>query len=341
MPFQISIQPGGLHFSAADQTLLDAALAAGLSVPHGCRNGVCGACKGRVVHGEIDPGKPADHALPAAEREAGQVLLCCARARSDLVLEVPGAQAAESTAIRNFPARVQRLERLADDVMRVELQLPANESFRFRAGQYIDIVLADGARRSFSIANAPHVADMLELHVRKVEGGRFTAQVFSTLKARDILRCEGPFGDFWLRDSAKPAVMVATGTGFAPLKGIIEHAIHTGIQRQISLYWSARVPGDLYLDALVRNWEAHRSLPGFRYVPLVTGEAPGWSGRRGRVTDAVLADHADLSGVEVYACGLPAMVDTARTRFTGERKLPPDAFYADAFTFASTFTPKD
>ncbi|THF63861.1 CDP-6-deoxy-delta-3,4-glucoseen reductase [Pseudothauera nasutitermitis] len=338
MAFQISLQPGGQHFSAEpEQTLLDAALAAGLLLPHGCRNGACGACKGKVLSGEIDPGAPASAVLSDAERAAGVTLLCRAMARSDLQLEVRGVTRVGDFPVKKLPCRVQRLERAADDVMILDLRLPASEAFQFRAGQYIDFLLADGARRSFSIANAPHDAGHLELHVRKVPGGRFTTQVFESMKERDILRFEGPLGSFFLReDSRAPIVLLAGGTGFAPLKSIVEHAAHLGIARPMTLYWGSRDRAGLYMDALAREWE--RTLPGFHYVPVLSGTDAdaGWEGRRGLAHHAVMEDLPDLSAHEVYACGAPGMIDAARKDFIERCGLPEDAFLADSFTFSTT-----
>lgn len=337
MPHQISLQPGGQTFAAeSDQTVLEAALEAGLVLPYGCRDGACGACKGRVLSGEIDRGSYSEGALSAAERERGYALLCRARACSDLVLEARTVSRAGDFPVKKLPCRVEKLARVADDVMVVELKLPASEAFRFRAGQYVDILLADGQRRSFSIANAPQDNAHLELHVRLIADGRFTGHVFNAMKARDILRFEGPLGSFYLReDNTRPIVMVAGGTGFAPLKGMVEHAIHTGLNRPITLYWGARSATGLYMDALARSWETR--LPGFRYIPVISDglAGDGWTGRRGLVHAAVLADFASLAGCEVYACGAPAMIDAARASFVGERGLADDAFFADAFTFAT------
>lgn len=332
MSHRISLQPGNHTFEADDdQTVLEAALAAGLLLPHGCRDGACGACKGRVLEGEVEHAEHASGALSEAERAEGLALFCCARPRGDLVVQARSVTRAGDIQVKKLPCRVQKLERLAEDVMRIELKLPASENFAFRAGQYIDILLADGQRRSFSIANAPHDAGHLELHVRRIDGGRFTGHVFETMIEKEILRFEGPLGSFFLReDSTRPIVMVAGGTGFAPIKGIVEHAIRIGLQRPITLYWGARRRDGLYLDALARSWEA--ALPGLRYVPVLSDEA--WEGRGGLVHQAVLEDFADLSAHEVYACGAPALIDAARADFCGGRGLPEDAFFADAFTFA-------
>ncbi|CAL96112.1 CDP-6-deoxy-delta-3,4-glucoseen reductase [Azoarcus olearius] len=337
MPHQISLQPGGQTFTAGeDQTVLEAALAAGLLLPYGCRDGACGACKGKVVSGEVRLGSHSPGALSAADAAAGLTLFCRAHACSDLVLEARNVSRAGDIPVKKLPARVQKLELAAPDVMVIELKLPASEPFQFRAGQYIDILLADGQRRSFSIANAPEGADHVELHVRRIDGGRFTGQVFETMKVRDILRFEGPLGTFWLReDDARPIVMVGGGTGFAPLKGIIEHCIAAGIQRPITLYWGARNRAGLYMDELARGWT--QQLPGFRYIPVLSEATAedAWSGRSGLVHAAVLEDFADLSGHAVYACGAPAMIEAARTSFTAERDLAGEHFFADAFTFAT------
>lgn len=335
MPYQILLQPGGQTFSAdADQTILEAALEAGLLLPYSCRDGACGACKGRVISGEFDVDGYSASALSDAEREAGMTLFCRTRAHSSMVLEARNVSRAGDIPVKKLPCRVQKLTRVADDVIVLELKLPASEPFRFNAGQYVDILLPDGARRSFSIANAPHDNGHIELHVRLIAGGRFTGQVFSTMKERDILRFEGPLGSFWLRDNTRPIVMVAGGTGFAPIKGMIEHAIHAGITRPITLYWGARQPEGLYMDTLARSWS--ENLPGFSYVPVISDGLPddGWDGRRGLVHEAVLADFADLSAHEVYACGAPPMIDAARSSFVEARGLAEDAFFADAFTFA-------
>ncbi|MBP7640789.1 MAG: CDP-6-deoxy-delta-3,4-glucoseen reductase [Thauera sp.] len=336
MSHRISLQPGNHTFEADDdQTVLEAALAAGLLLPHGCRDGACGACKGRVLEGEVEHAEHASGALSEAERAEGLALFCCARPRGDLVVQARSVTRAGDIQVKKLPCRVQKLERLAEDVMRIELKLPASENFAFRAGQYIDILLADGQRRSFSIANAPHDAGHLELHVRRIDGGRFTGHVFETMIEKEILRFEGPLGSFFLReDSTRPIVMVAGGTGFAPIKGIVEHAIRIGLQRPITLYWGARRRDGLYLDALARSWEA--ALPGLRYVPVLSDEA--WEGRGGLVHQAVLEDFANLSAHEVYACGAPALIDAARADFCGGRGLPEDAFFADAFTFAQPST---
>jgi CDP-4-dehydro-6-deoxyglucose reductase len=338
MPFKISLQPGGQEFeAAADQTILDAALEAGLLLPYGCRDGACGACKGQVLSGTVDYGALSATALTDADRAAGRALFCRAMARSDLVLEARSVTRAGDIPVKKLPCRVQKLERLADDVMVLEVKLPASEQFQFRAGQYIDFLLADGRRRSFSIANAPHEAAHLELHIRLIPGGHFTTHVFEAMKERDILRFEGPLGSFFLREeSDKPIVLLAGGTGFAPIKSIVEHAMHIGLARPMVLYWGARTRAGLYMDEMARGWT--QTLPRFRYIPVLSdaGGDDSWDGRTGLVHQAVIEDLPDLSGHEVYACGAPAMIEAARADFIARCGLPETAFFADSFTYSNS-----
>ena len=337
MSFQVTLQPSGLEFPAsADDTVLESALAAGLLLPYSCPDGACGVSKSKVLSGDLDLGRFGEGTLTEAEREAGMALLCCARPRSDLVLEVRQVSRAGEIQIKKLPCRVQKLVRAADDVIVLEIRLPATEKFQFIAGQYIDFLLADGKRRSFSIANAPTGADHLELHIRHVPGGFFTTHVFEKLKEKDILRFEGPLGGFRLDESSKrPIVLLAGGTGFAPIKSIVEHAIATGIQRPMTLYWGSRNRAGLYQFDVARGWED--KLPGFRFVPVLSDSPAddGWTGRTGLAHAALMADLPDLSGHEVYACGSPAMIDAARAALTRECGLPADAFHADAFSFSN------
>ncbi|MDR2678964.1 MAG: 2Fe-2S iron-sulfur cluster binding domain-containing protein, partial [Zoogloeaceae bacterium] len=253
MTHQISVRSNGLSFAAeADETLLEAALRQGLTLPYGCRSGACGACRGHIEHGEIDPGPYKPFAISEADIAAGAALFCCARAKSDLVVEAAITRGQQIEA-KIIPVRVEALTLRAPDVMEILLCLPANETFPFLAGQFVDFLLPEGKRRSYSIANAPEKEGVLELHVRKVPGGHFTEQVFSTLKVKDVLRLEGPQGGFFLRESDKPAILLASGTGFAPIKAIVEHALATGDKRAFHLFWGCRKEADLYHD-LPQRW---------------------------------------------------------------------------------------
>ncbi|MEQ1663532.1 MAG: CDP-6-deoxy-delta-3,4-glucoseen reductase [Thiobacillus sp.] len=337
MPYQVTIQPSGHQFTVNDEeTVLEAALREGFSLPYGCRNGACGACKGKVLSGQLDYGKHSPNALKDEEKTQGRALFCRAKPLSDMVIEAKEVGAAKDIVVKTLPCRVEKLDRLADDVMRVKIKLPANERLQFLAGQYIDFQLKDGKARSYSLANPPHDDALLELHIRHVSGGLFTDQVFSTLKERDILRLKGPLGSFFIReDSDKPMIFIAGGTGFAPIKGMLEHAFAEHTDRELILYWGVRSLKDLYLAELPQQWLVEK--PNFSFIPVLSNPEPGdaWQGRTGYVHDAVLADFADLSGYQVYACGAPIMVDSAREAFTATRSLPEDEFFADSFVYAA------
>jgi len=336
MSFRVTIKPSDHSFSAPqDETILHSALEAGFNLPYGCRNGACGACKGKVVEGSIDYGNYQAGALTDNEKQAGMALFCCARPLSDVVIESREVTAANAIQPRIMPCRVQKKQRLSHDVMLLLLKLPSNERMQFLAGQYVDFLLKDGKRRAFSLANAPHSDDLLEVHLRLIPGGQFTEYVFSEMQEKAIMRLEGPFGSFYLReDSDRPMIFVAGGTGFAPIKGIIEHALHHGIKRQMILYWGARTLQDLYMQELPRQWQqAH---PNFSYIPVLSEPLAedAWRGRSGLVHQAVLDDHADLSSYQVYCCGAPQMVDRAHKEFQGHG-LPELEFFSDAFTFSN------
>jgi len=335
MNHQVTLMPSGATFTAsADETLLEAALRQGILLPHGCRQGACGACKGDVLSGTVDHGKYQAHTLPQSEREAGKTLFCCAHVQSDLTLDCPQASVNVATACKSMSVRIERLEKAAEDVILLRLRLPASETLEFRAGQYIDFLLPENQRRSFSIANAPGSQGFIELHIRRISGGLFTPWLFETAKVKDILRIEGPHGGFFLReDNEKPIILLATGTGFAPIKSIVEQSLAQNSCRPLHLYWGSRHESDLYARALPEQWaDEHEHI---RFTPVLSAPPPGWQGRVGHVEDAVALDYPDLSGFEVYACGNPAMVETAQHTLVERCHLPEDAFYADAFTLAA------
>ncbi len=337
MSFTVKVEPSGRTFSANEgETLLAAAIRQGIGLPYGCKDGACGSCKCKKIEGVVVHGSHQDKALSAQEEENGLILACCGVPQSDVVLESRQVTDESAFPIRKMPARVSGLVRASHDVMLMTLQLPANEVFKYHAGQYVEFLLRDGDRRSYSMANAPHTqADKpgLELHLRHMPGGKFTDTVFSTMKEKDILRIEGPYGSFYLREeSTKPLVLLASGTGFAPIKAIIEHMQVKNIRRPAVLYWGGRRPQDLYMhDWVVAKCE---ELPLLSYVPVVSDALPEdlWTGRTGFVHRAVLQDLPDLSGHQVYACGAPIVVDSARADFTAQADLPEDEFFADSFT---------
>jgi CDP-4-dehydro-6-deoxyglucose reductase, E3 len=336
--FQITVEPSGRAFVAqADETLLAAGIRAGIGLPYGCKDGACGSCKCKKLQGSVVHGPHQSKALSAEEEAAGFVLTCCGVAHSNVVLESRQVAAEGAFPIKKMPVRVSAMDKLSHDVMRLTLQLPANDKFNYHAGQYVEFILRDGARRSYSMANAAHTplagAAGLELHIRHMPGGKFTDHVFGAMKEKEILRIEGPYGSFYLReDSSKPIVLLASGTGFAPIKAVIEHMQFKGITRPTTLYWGGRRPADLYMDAWVQSKLAE--MPHLAYVPVVSNALPedAWLGRSGYVHQAVLDDLPDLSGYQVYACGAPIVIESAKAAYTIQAGLPEDEFFADSFT---------
>jgi len=337
MSLHVTLRPSGREFDVlADETILGAAIRLGIGMPYGCRDGACGSCRSRLLDGRVAHREHQHKALSATEEGAGLILPCCAVPQTDCVVEARSVPGAGEFPVLKMPTRVLTITRPAADVAVLRLQLPANQNFGYRAGQYLEFILRDGARRSYSMANAPgHVGNppAVELHLRHMPGGKFTDHVFGAMKERDILRVEGPYGSFFLRTAtAKPIVLLASGTGFAPIKAIIEQMQLEGIDRPAVLYWGCRVRADLYLH----DWalDAAARMPNLRYIPVLSEPRPddAWTGRTGLVHQAVMADLPDLRGHEVYACGAPVMVDAAQRDFVARCALPDDAFFADAFT---------
>ena len=337
MPYKVILKPSGHAFWVKEgEAVLEAALKEeGCVLPYGCRNGTCGTCMGKVLSGEVEYQERIPPGITPQERSEGKALLCQARPRSDLVIEVREVAAMRDVVVKTLPCRVVGMQKLAPDVMRLYLKLPANERLQFLAGQYIDIILRDGRRRGFSLANAPHADEYLELHVRYVPGGEFTSFVFNQMREKAILRFQGPLGAFFLReDSLQPIIMMGGGTGFAPLKGMLEHAFYTGINRPIHLYWGARARQDLYLHELPEAWM--EKYPHFRYTPVLSEprSEDNWQGRTGLVHTAVAADYPDLSAYELYMSGPPAMIEAAKAVFVAQG-LSEDRLYFDSFDFAA------
>lgn len=341
MSRQVTLQPSGHQFTANEgETILDAAMRAGYNLPYSCRNGACGSCKGNVLEGTVDYGNHSANALSETDKAAGKALFCCAVPQGDVTLEVREVAGAKDIVARTLPCRVQSIDKPADDVAVLSLKLPTNERLQFMAGQYIDILMKDGKRRSFSLANAPHDDEFLQLHIRHVAGGSFSDYVFNGMKEREIMRFNGPHGSFFLReDSDKPMILLASGTGFAPIKGIVEHMLHEQCDRPVVFYWGARRPKDLYMFELAASWQTLH--PNFSFIPVVSDALPEdqWQGRTGFVHQAVLDDFADLSGYQVYACGAPIVVEAAHNAFTRERSLPEDEFFSDAFFLSKDMKP--
>ncbi len=335
MTFEVEIENSKHHFSvAAGESILDASLHQGIGLPYGCRNGACGSCVATLVSGSVHyPGGEPE--VLAGQDATNQIAVCQAHPQTDLLINVREVETAGDISVKRVPCRVEHHQRLSHDVMQIHLKLPATERLQFLAGQYIEFVLKDGRRRAFSIANAPHQDEYLELHIRHVPGGSFTGHVFDELKDRALLRMEGPLGTFYLREeSPRPVLMMAGGTGFAPLKGMLEHAFYIGFDRPIHLFWGVRAKRDLYMDELPSQWQQQH--PRFRYTPVLSEPRPEdhWQHATGLVHETLMAQYPDLSQFDIYMSGPPPMIEAATHAFAN-RGAEPAHMYSDAFEFAS------
>jgi CDP-4-dehydro-6-deoxyglucose reductase len=328
--YKIKIQSSGLEFHVKpSQTILEGAIASGITLPYGCQDGACGSCKGKVISGKYFLNEYQSSALTDSDIKAGNTLYCKSMAQEDLVIEPNIPEVYDQYSPKVVPVKVESLTRLNHDVMQMFLKLPAKETFRFKAGQYIEFIMGDGSRRAFSMANAP-LDSMIELHLRLIEGGKFTSFVFNEMKEKSIHRIEGPIGQFYLRDSEKPIIFIAGGTGFAPIKSIIEDMIANKNKRKIYLYRGVRSEKDFYMNELVNDWI--KKLEGLTYIPVVE-DGLSEDARSGYVHHAVLEDFKNLNDIQVYCCGAPGLVENAFKDLT-KSGLPDDQFFADAFTFA-------
>lgn len=333
--FEVTIVSSGKTFRVSKgENILVAALRQGVMLPYSCKNGTCGSCKGRIEKGEVRYPFHPPLALEKEDIANGFALMCQAEPTEDLQIQVREIEAVRDIQIRMLPARVVEKDLLADNVVRLRLKLPAAQRLQFLAGQYIDVLLSGGKRRAFSIASCPSLENEIELHIRHVEGGDFTGYVFDDLKVKDILRLEGPQGNFFVRNDQpeRPMIMMGGGTGFAPLKSMIENLIEHGDRREIHLYWGARTVSELYLDQLPRMWAIRHEHIHYRTAVSEPDENACAGTFRGLVHKAVIADHDDLSGFDVYMSGPPAMIEAARREFI-EHGVPADRLFYDSFEF--------
>jgi len=339
MAHTITLMPSGHRFEVADgERILAAGLAAGHFMPYSCKQGACNTCKGHIVEGQVDYGEVHPAYFKEQDRAAGMALLCQARPLTDCTIEVRELEGLAGIKPKIVPCRVTDITPLAHDVMLLRVRLPINENMMFVAGQYVEFMFKDGVRRSYSITMAHAVEGVrtLEFHIRHLPGGAFTDRLFAgAVKTGEVMRFEGPLGSFYLRDSARPAVFVASGTGFGPIKAMLEVAAKRADVRPMTLYWGCRARRDLYMFDLPYGWES--VLPNFRYIPVLSDPLPAdqWNGRTGFVHQAVMQDFPDLSAHQVYACGAPVMVDSARRDFGAQCGLPEDEFFADSFLTAA------
>lgn len=336
MTFKVQLAEQDINFNVDNnESVLEAALRQQCNLPYGCRNGACGACKAEIKSGTVTYDNELPEGISEKEHEQGFALLCQAKASSDLLLKTRMIETSADIKPRQFPCRVTTCEKLNDDVIRLVLELPKTERLQFLAGQYIDIVMKEGKRRSFSLASPPHEDQKLELHIRYYEGGLFSEYAFNDLKNKVLLRIEGPLGQFTLQDSNRPIIMIAGGTGFAPVKSLVEHALKKGDKRPIHIYWGARTETDLYLDSLAKQWSSDHEQISYTAVLSDVKSLNNWNGKTGFVHHAVLEDHTDLSGHDIYACGPPPMVNAVVESFP-KQGLDRERLFSDSFEFAAS-----
>jgi len=335
MSFDVTVQPSGHQFTVKkDEFILDAALRQGISFPYGCRSGTCATCLGNVLSGSVEYPKGLPLSLMENEHEQGKALFCSAVATSSLVIEVKEIVGVTDIQAKTLPARVASLRKLSHDVMEMTLKLPATERLQFRSGQYIEFLLRDGKRRAFSIANSPSNDEYVELHLRLIEGGYFTQHVFNEMKEKALVRINGPLGTFFIRDDSKrPLIFIAGGTGFAPIKSMVEKLIEEGDKREMHIYWGVRAQTDLYSDHLPKKWDYQHE--NIHYVPVLsaTNESDNWEGREGFVHKAVATDFNDLSAYDVYMAGPPPMINAAKELFI-QQGLAEKNLFSDSFEYS-------
>jgi CDP-4-dehydro-6-deoxyglucose reductase len=335
MSFKIRVPASGHEFYAEDkETVLEAALRQGVGLPYGCRNGACGKCSGVILSGEIKYDTEALRGQAKIEYDTGKTLFCKAYPISDLEIRVREIVKSSDMEIKILPCRVDKKVLLTHDVMKLQLKLPETERLQFLAGQYIQFLLKDGKRRAYSIANAPHDDAFIELHIRHVPDGQFGDFVFDGLKEKTLMRIEGPLGSYFLReDSERPIILVGGGTGFAPLKGMLQHAFHIKLDRPIHLFCGVRAKRDLYMDDMVKQWLKQH--PNLKYTPVLSEpkEEDNWQGETGFVHESVVRHYPDLSGYDVYLSGPPPMVKASMDMFY-ERGLPETQIYSDSFEYS-------
>lgn len=335
MSYKVQLSDQDIVFDVEEnETILEAALRQGHGLPYGCRNGVCGSCKAKIVSGDISYPDGTPEGLKEKDIKQGYAFLCQAKANCDLTIKARTVETAADIKTRQFPCRVTKCEKLNDDVMRLMLDLPKTERLQFLAGQYIDILMQDGKRRSFSLANSPDKDQNLELHIRHYDGGLFSEYAFKDLTEKTLLRIEGPLGQFTLHESDRPIIMIAGGTGFAPVKSLIEYSLKNNHKRPIQFYWGARTVDDLYLNDMAEAWSSKHEHVQYHPVLSEVDKLNGWAGKTGYVHEAVLKDHADLSGYDIYACGPPPMINAIVESFPANG-LNRDRLYSDSFEFAA------
>ena len=333
MVFKVKIQPSGHEFEVeTDETVLDAALRQSIDLPYGCRGGACGSCEGSLISGQVRY-EEEPVALTEELTEQGKALFCMAIPVSDLVIGADELEELADIKIKNLRCRVEQKQRLNHDVIALKLKLAGDERLQYHAGQYIEFILEDGKRRAFSIANAPHKDELIELHIRHVDGGVFTDFLFEDMPDKSMLRMEGPLGSFYLRENSdRPILMVGGGTGFGPIKAMVEHANYVGLKQPIHLFMGVRALRDLYMKDMAQIWSDDNNIS---FTPVLSQPMAedDWQGETGYVHEAVARSYKDLSGFDIYLCGPPPMINSAVELFI-KQGADKEHIFSDAFEYS-------
>lgn len=332
MSHTIELPQQQLQFEAEPgETVIQAARRNGITLPHSCLGGSCGACVAQLLQGSVSYPNGQPLTLNLADIEQGKAALCQAVAEDNLVIATPSARTtSDKPEVKMMPCRIQALEKPTDDVAIMTLALPPQSVFDYLPGQYIEFLLKDGSRRAFSIANTATTRDdQIVLHIRKVPNGYFTGAVFSSLKPGALLRMEGPFGDFyWRKAPSAPVVCVAGGTGIAPILSLLDHLPDNAKDRQIDLFWGVKRQSDLYCLAQIDDLKSR--LSNLHFHPVLSEADAGWQGASGFVHQHALHSIGDFSQHVVYSCGPPPMIAALKESFMANG-LQADRLFFDAF----------
>ncbi|MDB5712890.1 MAG: CDP-6-deoxy-L-threo-D-glycero-4-hexulose-3-dehydrase reductase [Sphingomonadales bacterium] len=326
----VTLSNGRTFAADATTSILDAARGHGITLEYSCHTGRCGTCKASVIEGETFVLRAEQESLSAAESARGVILTCCRAAVGDVILDIEPLDRLAGFEIKTIPSRIVSIDRLAPDIIKLVLKTPPNSPMRFLPGQYVDVIVKD-VRRSYSLANAPRADGLLELIIKRYRTGVLSAHWFERAKAGDLLRIEGPFGTFFLREKPPTNILfLATGTGIAPVKAILEELAtdpDRAAQHRLNVFWGNREADSFCWDPAVLGLDV-----GFHH--LLSGDAPDWRGRRGYVQAAAIHHGFDPEDTVVYACGSNAMITSARKEFFG-LGLPARRFFSDAFVISN------
>jgi len=329
MVYKCIILPSKLEFDLAENTtILQSALNAGIHLAYSCTSGRCGSCKAKLIEGKLKQSNSSE-GISDQELQSGYVLTCAAIPESDILLEASYFPELQGIEPRIHPCKIESIEFPAEDVAILKVRLAPGDQIKYLPGQYVEFVEKE-FRRSYSIANIKETFAGLEFHIKRIPNGKFSEKIFDLANKNDLLRFKGPIGTFYYRDNQSPVILIAGGTGFAPIKAIIEYMMTYDVRREIYLYWGASTTDGFYSELPV-VWKD--KIKNFKFIPVYSGDHSEWEGRRGLVHEAVLEDFKDLSKFDVYACGSPDMIKIIKEKFV-LCGLDYSRLYEDSFLFS-------